>query len=380
MKFTVFALGVIVIAASSLSSHHHAVRAALPALYKQSTASEAAITCVAGLMAATPFDDDCKKVFGPDGIQAVTSITLDALYLDFTDPDPLKVTLSSPEMTVGVTSFPGFTLNLTDSRQYVTLIDNNVEIATYDTPWVKGTMNGNNFITTIGKSVVNVIPERTKEFSAFIAALVVNPSHKFILRGTADVNLTITGAVPGTDFGGIGGLVPKLTSPPLSVPGIAFSSEVTLKGFNNFPKIDYIKEEAHSNNDDGSFDITSRINIHNPSQLVVKLGDVYFKTFDDKLEIGITSMKGLELKRGDNEITVVANAASAEIYQRVYQTGGTFSFQGFDKSSETNNILAAGLAPLRTTCKVPALKQFDASASASVPAPAPADPASPIIT
>ncbi|KAG0264916.1 hypothetical protein BGZ95_003466, partial [Linnemannia exigua] len=236
------------------------------------------------------------------------------------------------------------------------------------------TMDGNIFTSSVGESVLKVNPDRTKEFSAFISAFIVNPSHTFTLRGTVDVKLTVSLAVPipGSNLGGFSGFIPKPTSSPVTVPGIAFSSEVTLNGFNNFPKIDYIKEVGHSNADDGSFEITSTLNIFNPSQLGVIMGDVYFKTLGgmSQQDIGVTLMKQLELKRGDNLVSVVTsskNPESAAIYKHIYESGETLSIEGFDKSSETDFILAAGIAPLRSTCKVPALKTFEVSATSQAP-------------
>ncbi|KAG0268301.1 hypothetical protein BGZ95_002516, partial [Linnemannia exigua] len=115
---SVLAFGVIAIAASSLSSHHHVVRAALPALYKRAGSIVAALPCVKDLATGIPFNDKCKELFASGDIPAVTSLTLAALDLDFIkDPDPLRVTLSVPKMTVDVIAFPGINLDITDCRE-----------------------------------------------------------------------------------------------------------------------------------------------------------------------------------------------------------------------------------------------------------------------
>jgi hypothetical protein len=49
----------------------------------------------------------------------VTSIQLGELDFDFTDPNELIVTLSSPEMNVGVLVVPGIPIPITASRQFV---------------------------------------------------------------------------------------------------------------------------------------------------------------------------------------------------------------------------------------------------------------------
>ncbi|KAF9909007.1 hypothetical protein EC991_009189 [Linnemannia zychae] len=378
MKYTIFALAAVAIASSSLSDHRHAVRAAIPRLYKRAEAYTAAIPCVTDVLRGVEFNEGCKKLFASGDIKSVTSITLGALDLDFTDPDPLKVTISSPDMKVGVIAFPGLSIPITHTRQNVILVDNNVEIATFETPWVPGTMSGNTLTTTVGTSVVNVKPDKTKEFSAFITALTVNPAHTFILRGTVEVNITVSVATLAGPFAApFAGALGKFTpSASRVIPGIAFSSEVTLSGFDSFKKITYIKEESHINDPtDGSFSITSNINIYNPSQLSVKMGDINFNTLDGVSNevIGITTFKQLTLVHGDNPVTVVTssmNVVSPDIYKRVYDNGETFLFEGFATSSEGDAILSAGIAPLKTSCLIPPLKQFDTDAG---PVDGPAD-------
>jgi hypothetical protein len=245
-------------------------------------------------------------------------------------------------------------------------------------------MDGNTLRTSVKKTVVNIIPERRDEFSAFITALTVNPEHTFILKGTVDVNLTISLPAPPkppSGFPGFGGgaadTISKLApSKTFTVSGIAFSSDVKLTGFNNFPDITFVEELDKTTNADGSFTIKSKVNIKNTSQLGVKMGDIYFKTFDamSNEPIGDTFLEQLDLKRGDNFVTAVTTstvpaAASAEIYKRVTEQGETFRLKGFAESSKVDTILAKGISTVDTTIVIPALSK---PASAPAPAPAPA--------
>ncbi|KAG0290208.1 hypothetical protein BGZ96_006327 [Linnemannia gamsii] len=317
----------------------------------------------------------------PGKLQAVTSIKLGQLDLDFTDK---SVTLSSPQMDVGIMEAIKPPFSITGARQNVNLVNKGIIIATFNTPWVSGVMEGNTLKTSVGKSILNIIPERSKDFSDFISTLVVNPEHTFTLNGTAEVKLTISLPTPPpapVPFPGFGGKVAEsfaklAPSKTFTVSGIAFSSSITLKGFNNFPDITYVEEISKTINDDGSFTIMSKVNIKNTSQLGVKMGDVYFKTLDEatKAIIGDTLLEQLELKRDNNFITVVTTStnpadAAADIYKRVTEQGMTFRLNGFAESSRVNTVLAQGISAVSTTVVIPALKK---PATDAVPEPAPA--------
>ncbi|KAF9149325.1 hypothetical protein BG015_008880 [Linnemannia schmuckeri] len=363
-------------AALSSSSNHH-VRALPRRLIKRVGDIG---QCFIELSTKQTFGENCKALFLPGGgVKAVNSIKLGELNFDFTDPNPLIVSLSSPDMQVGVVS--GIPFPITDARQDVILVDKGVEIAKFSTPWVAAVMDGDTLKTTVGNTIVNVFDDKRDQFSAFISALAVNPTYTFILRGTVDVKLTISAPTPPKmpgmgGFGSFGGAADQLSklapSKSLTIAGIYFESEVTLSGFANFPDIEYVELLEKTINPDGSFVIKSKINIKNNSQLGVKMGNVQFNTFDAASEdpIGVTVLEQLNLAHGDNFITAVSTSTAvaknpAEIYKRVTENGETFRFKGFAESSTNDPILAKGISVVDITVEIPAL---------SNPAPAPAAP------
>ncbi|KAF9086974.1 hypothetical protein BGX29_007827 [Mortierella sp. GBA35] len=353
MKLTFAALAVVAIAASTQN-----VRA-LPKLFKRVGNDLAAGNCIMKLlnpMGTGVFDAGCKNIFESGELRIVESIILGALNFDFSDPDPLKVTLSSPEMTVRVKTFSGISIPITAARQNVTLEDNGINIATFQTPWSDGTMKGSDFLTSVGNSLVNVDPIEKDNFSKFIATLTTNPSHTFVLKGTVEAKLSIKipsspFPLPGSD--NLGSLK------DIIVPGVAFRSEVTLSGFNNFPKITYIKELVSPNFAADAatiaangLSLVSQVNIFNPSQLGVVMGAVRLNTFDSsKKLIGVTEFKALTLVSGENilEATTTSNSPDmVETYKRITTQGDTLSFEGFAGSSD-DPVLANGIAALGTT-------------------------------
>ncbi|KAK3804665.1 MAG: hypothetical protein JOS17DRAFT_826571 [Linnemannia elongata] len=346
MKYAFITFAIVMMAAAlSSSSNNHA--GALP---RRLIRRAMDITqCFKGLA----FDGACKEQFKPGGIfTAVRAIRLTSLALDFTDPNPLKVTLSSPEMLVDV--IPGLPVTITSTRQDVILVDNGVEIAKFSTPWVDGVMEGDILRTTVGITALDVIDASRDQFSAFISSLTSNAKHTFTLKGTVDVKLTIatpSAPIPFRSF-----------APSITITGIYFESEVTLDGFANFPDIQYEGLLEKSENADGSFTVKSKVNIKNVSQLSVKMGDVQFNTFDaiSSEAIGVTVFEQLTLEHGDNHIIAVTTSTSAtknphEIYKRVTENGETFRFEGSLESSKNDPILAKGISVVKTSVKVPVL-------------------------
>ncbi|KAF9129752.1 hypothetical protein BGX30_013825 [Mortierella sp. GBA39] len=361
MKYAYITFAIVMMAAA-LSSSSNSHVGALPQRLIKRTGD--IVQCFATLVTNMGFDDSCKALFRPEGgFKAVSSITLGALDLDFSDPDPLKITLSSPDMKVGV--IPGIPIPITSTRQDVILVDNGVEIATFSTPWVPGVMNGNVLKTTVGSTTLNVNDANRDKFSAFITSLTMDPTHTFTLKGTVDVILTLP--IPASPFG-----APKT----ITIAGIYFESDITLKGFNNFPDIEFVELLEKTENADNSFTIKSKVNIKSASQLSVKMGDVQFNTFDavSSEPIGVTVLEQLTLVPGggDNIIIAVTTSTSAttnphDIFTRVSENGEQFRFEGFSTSSTTDPILSKGISAVKATVAIPALNK-----AAPAPAPAPA--------
>ncbi|KAF9538439.1 hypothetical protein EC957_006740 [Mortierella hygrophila] len=344
MKYAFITFAIVMMAAALSSSSNSHVGALPRRLIKRAVT---VAQCFTGLPTNLAFDDSCKDLFLPGkGFRAVTSITLAALDLDFSDPDPLKIILSSPDMKVGVIS--NLPIPITGTRQDVTLVDNGVNIATFSTPWVPGVMKGNLLETTVGSTTLNVNDTQRDQFSAFIASLTINTEHNFTLKGTVDVNFTLP-----TPFG-----TPVVTT----ITGIYFESIVTLKGFANFPDIQFVELIEKTENTDNSFTIKSKVNIKSASQLGVKMGDVQFHTFDavSSEAIGVTVLEQLNLVPGDNFIIAVTTSTSAttkpqDIFKRVSENGEIFRLEGFSASSTTDPILSNGIAVVKTNVTIPAL-------------------------
>jgi len=176
-----------------------------------------------------------------------------------------------------------------------------------------------------------------------MAALVSKPEHTFVLRGTFDAIVKTNAPAP----------VPE----SVRITGIGFKSNITLKGCNNFPKVDYLEQVSLTlDSATGVFTLTSLVNVDNPSQLDLTLGDVTFQTADKNgLVVGDTVIKGMSLKMGSNQLTAITTSSNKELYDALTTVGATITLSGTDRSSP-NPFVTTGVKSVRITIVVPKLK------------------------
>ncbi|KAG0218690.1 hypothetical protein BGX31_011526 [Mortierella sp. GBA43] len=228
----------------------------------------------------------------------------------------------------------------------VTIEDNGIPIATFNTPSSPGHMEGNTFVSIVQNTPLKVIPGKQDKFVGFLQSIFTQKEHTYVIHGGLD-------AVVQLDLPlGIG-------QTSLNTPRIAFKSPVTLKGFDNFPKVDFVKQiDSTFNPATGVCTLTAVFNIHNPSQFDMKLGDISLQVLDQSgVVVGIAAMKDTRLQMGDNHITGVVTStgpSGKELYKTLTTTGGTFTFQGYEGTS-SNPIVAQGLRKFKAPVAIPKL-------------------------
>lgn len=195
----------------------------------------------------------------------------------------------------------------------------------------------------VNKCPLTIIPGQEENFVAFMVAILTKPEHTYSIRGDILAKLRVN--VPFTNL-----------QKSLTTPKIAFDSPVTLKGFNSFPKVDFVKlQHATLDAATGNYILTATINIQNPSQFVLNLGDIAFLVADKKGSVvGHATVKDMKLNMGDNHVTGIVMGKSEEMYNSLTTTGDDITFLGFEGSS-SNPILAKSLMPLKVPLKVPKL-------------------------
>ncbi|KAF9928085.1 hypothetical protein BGZ65_006424, partial [Modicella reniformis] len=168
--------------------------------------------------------------------------------------------------------------------------------------------------------------------------------HIFTIRGSADATISTSG----------GPFIQKT----FQVTNIGFGSPITLKGCSSFPKVDYLSQDSLTfDSNTGVFTLTSQVNVYNPSNFVLDLGEVSLETVKNSLVIGITVLKDMKLNMGDNHLTAITTSTNKEVYEALINAGDTFTLQGY-KGSSKNPILTESLQAFKSQVVVPKLNRI----------------------
>ncbi|KAF9997199.1 hypothetical protein BGZ80_009288 [Entomortierella chlamydospora] len=323
-----FAAGAVALSATTL---------AMPTLYRRIVDGSGFFKCMATAITSGSWPTACGSEVVND-IGLIQGVDVDDLAIDFTiSTNPSIMGLSSSKLTANLikipAGFPYTSFPVTDSSQ----VDAGVEVAQFTTPTSVTTVVGTTVSTAVGNSQLNILPGQEDSFVAFMSKLIKQASLALTIKGKLDI--TITAKIPFSTV-----------SKSVSIPNIAYSAPITLQGCNDFANVKFLKQISLTKDAAGQYTLTSSINIFNPSQLVLTMGDVKFNTIDKNgLTVGVTTFAGLRLAMGDNIVTAVTVFTSVDVI-----AGGTFAFQGFDGSS-TNRVLAKALAGVKADITIPQL-------------------------
>ncbi|KAK3817295.1 MAG: hypothetical protein J3Q66DRAFT_387917 [Benniella sp.] len=278
-----------------------------------------------------------------EDVGIIQMIRVADLKINFFEGGSNSLSLSSTKLSGDLLSFLGYTYRTSEAAQHATIVDNGTAIATFDTPPSAVEIVNNTFSSVVQSSILTVLPGQNETFGAFMAALVSKSEHTFILRGTFDAIVKTNAPAP----------VPA----SVRITGIGFGSNITLKGCNNFPKVDYLEQVSLTlDSATGVFTLTSLINVENLSQLDLTLGDVTFQTADKNgLVVGDTVVKGMNLIMGSNKLTAVTTSSNKELYDTLTTVGATITLSGTDTSSP-NPFVTTGVKAVKITVVVPKLK------------------------
>lgn len=217
--------------------------------------------------------------------------------------------------------------------------DNGVQLGSFDTPWSAASVKGGTMKTAFTTSTLNIFPDAKNAFSSFVGSLSTKDSHPVTLKGSVDAKLSL----------GVFG--------HLTVPGIGFKATVPIKGLGGLKNQKYVFAIEVTLGSDNKTYMTSILNINNPSQLTLALGDVNFDSTHKGAHIGISTVKALKLVPGDNQVlsyTVLDMTLSAarEFSMALYSGNQVMGISGYANSS-TNPALNAGLASVSSGITIP---------------------------
>lgn len=214
-----------------------------------------------------------------------------------------------------------------------------MQLGNIDTPWSSATVSGSTLTTSFPASALNVYSTSHAAFSNFVSALTTTASHPLNLQGTVDVQLNL-------------GFLGRVT-----ISGIGFAATVPFAGLNNLNKMQYTYQIDSSFDTPGFITLTSVINLVNPTQLSVILGNIALSTSAAGGYVGISTIKGLSLGAGNNYVLSataldLSQPATTAFLTQLSTTDSPLYLAGYNATS-TNPALNAGLAAMKSTLVVP---------------------------
>ncbi|KAG0039129.1 hypothetical protein BGZ82_009587 [Podila clonocystis] len=270
----------------------------------------------------------------------IKTIAINQMSMDFTPANPWAPTTSSNNVVSTMLSIPGITLPIDSIRQHIILSDDGVQIGSIETPWAAASVNGGTLKTSFPTSVLSVFPTSKAAFSKFVGSLSAAKSKPVTLQGAVDAKLNL----------GIFG--------HLTIPGIGFKVTTPFQGLNGLTDLKFMYMIDYTNDfQTGLMTMTTIVNIKNPSNLSLKLGDISFDTVFKGGHVGYSTIKNLSLVPGDNFVlsaTVFDNnlPASRDFFKILSEGDGPLDLLGYSGTSK-NIALNGGLGALKSTMVVP---------------------------
>ncbi|KAF9181518.1 hypothetical protein BGZ51_005391 [Haplosporangium sp. Z 767] len=314
---------------------------AAPLLYRPLGDTAKVIGCAVKALTTGVWTDECAQAVQVD-IGGVKSIEVDDLSIDFTDPNPSILTLSSSRMVATIIDSPvsGTNWPITHVQER----DDGHEIAVFKTPKSAAIASGNQVSSEVLASTLTITAGAEDYFSNFISSMITKPEHTVVLKGGIDVSVALALPIIG------------LSEKKFDVTNIGFRSNVRLRGFNNFPGLKFVNFVSLTSDTTATptkFTLTAKGIINNPSHLALNLGELKFKTLDSTgTEVGTTILPNVNLALGDTEVTVVITLTNEAAYQRLLAMGDTYTFVGYEKTSD-DPILNKGMSSFKTNVVVP---------------------------
>ncbi|KAG0361116.1 hypothetical protein BG005_009103 [Podila minutissima] len=270
----------------------------------------------------------------------IKTITINQMSMDFTPANPWAPTTSSNSIVSTMLSIPGITLPIDSIRQHIILSDDGVQIGSIETPWAAASVNGGTLKTSFPTSVLSVFPTSKAAFSKFVGSLSAAKSKPVTLQGAVDAKLNL----------GIFG--------HLTIPGIGFKVNTPFQGLNGLTDLKFMFMIDYVNDfQTNLMTMTTIVNVKNPSNLSLKLGDISFDTVFKGEHVGYSTIKNLSLVPGDNFVvstTVFDNSlpACTAYFGTLANGDGPLDLLGYSGTSK-NIALNGGLGALKSTMIVP---------------------------
>ncbi|GJJ74035.1 hypothetical protein EMPS_06393 [Entomortierella parvispora] len=276
-----------------------------------------------------------ETVLPPLSAPPIQSVTINAMSMDFAC-DSCELNPIATSNITAVTNLPfAKDAPIVSLKQNIFVLDSNGSVVgNLITPYNNATVSGNTVSTTTPQSPLVVNPKDQATYSTFINDLNQADHYQLGLNGTVDSILKLG------PFGNI------------EVKGIRLDVKSNLDGLQGLKVVD-LRYIAGFKFGISTVDITSIVNIHNPSKLTLHIGKLTLRLNATTGYAGVTVIPDLTLVPGDNVMPNVANLETSAPGTREVLGGTTvgpvpltmYAFPG----SSSNKALDAGLQSLVST-------------------------------
>ncbi|KAG0305312.1 hypothetical protein BGZ97_001149 [Linnemannia gamsii] len=290
-------------------------------------------------------------LIAPPGLNIIQSITLGPMGMNWTNADAYAPLANSPGVVAGFKMPFGFSLNVTQVQNSMTVIYNNKDMATLNAlEWGAAVTtkdaNGTAINFALPPTPFAIAADAHADFDDFVTKLTVGASQPFTVRGTA-------GTVAITPIGEV------------RITGIPFKSDVALSGLQGL-KTDptVINSLTVIGGTTAGLQIALNLTMVNPSQLSIDTGvgenaPVTFAMQYEGDNVGTVIFPSLNLVPGVNQRTAGAlftptGTAGGQALLQKYMSNQEATVSIFGSSSSSAIApLAAGLASVQLQSNMP---------------------------
>ncbi|KAI8637942.1 hypothetical protein BD408DRAFT_457039 [Parasitella parasitica] len=268
-------------------------------------------------------------------LKIINGVSLGYLDLKFDPASPYSPVANAPAVIANFQMPFGFTLNITEVSQNITLAinttgektENFAVMQTPYTPAVSSQQNGT-IIFPLTNTALAGIAGKESIYNQYTYALTANSNYTFMVSGIATTKAT-------TPLG------------PIVLSGINFTVPTTLNG------LQFLNSSATVIN---SLDVTGgteaglalaiNVTMDNPSDFGISTGDVSFNMGASGTTLGLVTLNNLTLNRGQNTVAAAASfdPKSSDVGQNLLSTFVMGSNNAVDISGYGNSTNIASLA------------------------------------
>ncbi|CAO3650856.1 unnamed protein product [Mucor hiemalis] len=284
-------------------------------------------------------------------LKIISAVQMGYLDLKFDAANPYNPIVTAPNVNANFQIPFGFTLNISEVTQNISLALNTSGAETTDfavinvpnVPAVSDQQAGT-LKFAINNDTIAGIPGRENVYNEYTYALTASDNYTFMISGNASTK-TMTPIGP-IELGGI-----RFTL-PTSVHGLQFlNSTATI-----------INSLDVTGGTSDKLNLAINVTMTNPSDVSISTGDVHFIMGASGTDLGLVTLSDLELNRGDNIIGASAtfNPKGSDVGQNLLSSfvmgkDNAVSISGFDNSSAIAS-LAGALSVVNLGTTLPGLK------------------------